>query len=90
MQNMCEKFRSDRLRNDRALVPWISDNNNNKNKNKNKNNNNNNNNNNNVGSALGPFPGPTSTTVEDPRTRISFLFARCRYLSIFGILLLTN
>jgi len=35
----------------------------------------------------------TSTTfaaVVDPGTRISFLFARCRYLSIFGILLLIN
>jgi len=28
--------------------------------------------------------------VVDPGTRISFLFARCRYLSISGILLLTN
>jgi len=28
--------------------------------------------------------------VVDPGTRIPFLFARCRYLSIFSILLLTN
>jgi len=49
MQNivvdMCEKFHNDRLRNDRALVVWKSDNNNRKKKH---------NNNKNVGSALWP------------------------------------
>jgi len=52
MQNIvigvCEKFHNDRLRNDKALVHWISDNNKN------------NNNKNNVGIVLGDlFPGPT-------------------------------
>ena len=48
MQNivvdMCEKYYKDRLRNDRALVLWKSDNNKN--------------NKNNVGSALGPVSRP--------------------------------
>ena len=48
---MCEKFRNDRLRNDRALVLWISD------SNHKKKHNNNNNNNNNVGSAWEPVFG---------------------------------
>jgi len=55
MQNividMCEKFRYDRLRNDRALGNGKSDNNNN------------NNNNNNVGSAWGPVSGFEATPV---------------------------
>jgi len=53
MQNivvdMCEKFHNDRLRNDRALVVWKSDNQQPKKKH--------NNNNNNVGSAWGPVSG---------------------------------
>jgi len=32
----------------------------------------------------------TFVAVVDPGTRISFLFARRRYLSIFGILLVNN
>jgi len=32
----------------------------------------------------------TFVAVVDLGTRISFIFARCRYLSIFRILLLTN
>jgi len=32
----------------------------------------------------------TFVAVLDPRTCISFLFNRCRYLSIFGILLFIN
>jgi len=32
----------------------------------------------------------TFVAVVDPRTHISFLFTRCRYLSIFDILLLTD
>jgi len=32
----------------------------------------------------------TFVAVVDPGTSISFLFARCRYLSIFGMLLLIN
>jgi len=51
MQNivvdMCKKFNNDRLRNERALVLWKSDNNNLKKKQ----------NNNNVGSAWGPVSG---------------------------------
>ena len=50
--NMCEKFHYDRLRNDRALVLWKSDNNNPKKKH----------NNNNVGSAWGPVSGSNKRT----------------------------
>jgi len=32
----------------------------------------------------------TFVAVVEPETRISFLLARCRYLSIFRILLVTN
>ena len=56
MQNivvdMCEMFHNDRLRNDRALVHWKSDNNNTKNKHEN-----NKKHKNNVGSAWGPVSG---------------------------------
>ena len=32
----------------------------------------------------------TFVAVVDPKTRVSFLFARCRYLSIFRILILSS
>jgi len=60
---MCKKFRNDRLRNDRALVHWKSDNNNPQNSSSS-------NNNNNVVRACGPFPGPKkSAAVSRARCR---------------------
>ena len=57
MQNividMCEKFHNDRLRNDRALVLWKSDNNDQPKKN-------------NVGSAWGPVSGYKNVWLNNP------------------------
>ena len=55
VNDMCKKFHNDRLRNDKALVLWKSDNNT-KNKHNNKNNN--------IGSAWGPVSGSKNALVK--------------------------